>query len=69
MEVHTATRKDHRCSECGRRIPIGAKYFSENGGESREHTNCLLFEHEALLPSDYNQNRKLKKKSNSQAVE
>jgi hypothetical protein len=61
MEVHTATRKDHRCNECGRRIPIGAKYFVENDGEIREHTNCLLFENEPLLPAGYNQNRKVNK--------
>lgn len=64
---HVATKKDHRCSACGRRIPIGARYFVTGNGEhglahretAREHTNCLEFENEPELPAGYNTNRKV----------
>lgn len=57
METHIATRKDHRCFECGKRIPIGARYFCEEGGGMRTHTNCMDFEDEDVLPIGYNWNR------------
>lgn len=59
MESHIATKKDHRCDLCGRRIPISARYFASDGGYYREHTNCLEYEREPLLKEGYNQNRKL----------
>ena len=56
-----ATRKDHRCDECGRRIPIGARYWvSENGG-FRQYTNCLEYTKEPLLDMGYNQLRPKRK--------
>lgn len=56
METHIA-RKEHRCDECGRRIPIGSKYFS-NVAENRQHTNCLLYKDEPMLKIEFNMNRK-----------
>lgn len=58
MATHIATRKDHRCYLCGRRIPIGARYFCNDDGDNREHTNCLDYADEPLLKPGYNQNRK-----------
>lgn len=57
MKIHLARRKDHRCSECGRKIPIGSKYWSNESGSIRQHTNCLLFEDQPLLPDGYNDDR------------
>lgn len=57
MEAHIATRKDHRCDICEKRIPIGARYFSIDSGSVREHTNCLDFENEEYLPVMYNNHR------------
>lgn len=54
MKIHLAKRKDHRCSECGRKIPIGSKYWSNESGTIRQHTNYLLFEDQPLLPEHYN---------------
>ena len=54
LKTHIAKRKDHRCTECGRRIPIKARYFSDEGGDIRVHTNCLNFENEEILPDMYN---------------
>ena len=58
---HTAiaTRKAHRCSECGRRIPIGERYWASDCGRWREHTNCEDFKDQPELPAGYNQNRSL----------
>lgn len=61
MKIHTATRKDHRCDECGRKIPVGARYWSSDDGGRREHTNCLEFEDQPLLDDGYNQNRPKKR--------
>lgn len=58
VKTHIAKRKDHRCSLCGRRIPVGARYWSSEDGLHREHTNCLDFEKEELLAPGYNQNRR-----------
>lgn len=61
MESHVATRKAHRCDECGRRIPLGARYFSDKTefGITKEHTNCLDYETEPKLHPAYNQSRSL----------
>ncbi len=58
METHIATRKDHRCDAYGKRIPIGHRYFSEGGGDHREHTNCELYTDQDDLKPGYNQGRK-----------
>lgn len=60
MDTHIATRKDHRCDVCERKIPIGARYFVTDEG-SREHTNCLEFENQPRLAWGYNQNRSVGK--------
>lgn len=59
METHIAKRKTHRCDLCGRRIPIGARYFCDENGDNREHTNCLDFTDEPLLNFWYNKDRKV----------
>lgn len=56
METHIATWKTHRCDACGRRIPIGSRYFVGDDN-SREHTNCCDFINEKELPPGYNLNR------------
>jgi len=61
METHIANRKDHRCDECGRKIPIGARYFSKDGGDHREHSNCMDYEAQPLLEEFYNKNRSNKR--------
>ena len=57
METHIAQRKPHRCDACGRKIPIGARYFSQSRGEFREHTNCEDYAKEPMLAWNYNQCR------------
>lgn len=59
MKIHVAKKKDHRCSECGRLIPIGHKYWSNDTGEIRQHTNCLLYEDQPILPAGYNNDRSI----------
>lgn len=66
LHSHVATRKDHRCTACGRRIPIGARYFVNEDDQvadepAREHTNCLEYQNEPELPAGYNQNRSIAK--------
>lgn len=61
MSIHTATKKDHRCTLCGKRIPLGAKYWSSPTGGRREHTNCDVYTREPDLPDGYNHNRSLYK--------
>ena len=57
METHVAKHKPHRCDICGKRIPIGARYFSEDGGVVREHTSCVQYDNEPLLEIGFNQDR------------
>lgn len=57
MKIHVAKRKEHRCDVCCRRIPIGARYWSSDDGERREHTNCLEYEREPILAQGFNKLR------------
>ena len=47
LKIHTA-RKDYTCSECGRKIPIGVRYWRDYEEDPykniKTHTNCLDFE-------------------------
>lgn len=54
MKIHKA-RKNHRCGECGRLIPIGSRYWRDYdegnyhddlGHDNKTHTNCLEFENQ-----------------------
>lgn len=58
METHVAIRKPHRCHLCGKRIPIGSRYFASEGGYEREHTNCMDYSDEPILDEWFNHNRK-----------
>jgi hypothetical protein len=60
LRPHKAKFKQHRCDLCGRLIPKEAIYWSNADGSYREHTNCLDYEHEPVLPVGYNQKRKTK---------
>lgn len=54
LKNHIA-KKDHECSECGRKIPAGHRYFRRHddtdtgraaflkAGDHKEHTNCELY--------------------------
>ena len=50
MKIHMA-HKEHECDMCGKKIPIGDRYWREhdedeyNSGLSgvKEHTNCELY--------------------------
>lgn len=51
--THIATRSEQRCNVCSRKIPIGARYFKEKAADYEwvmEHTNCLDFEREPIIP-------------------
>ena len=52
-------RKEHRCGLCGRKIPIGARYWRDYGEreDRKEHTNCCDYEKEPELHPGFNQNR------------
>ena len=54
LQTHIATKKEHRCTTCGRRIPIGARYFSKWNPEAHEytlleHTDCESYQSEPLI--------------------
>lgn len=58
LVTRIAKQKEHRCTSCGRKIPIGHRYWSRDAGEFREHTNCDLYRKEELLPDGFNKNRR-----------
>ena len=45
-------RKDHRCTNCGKRIPKGHKYWRQYDDltDRKEHTNCLEYKDEPEYP-------------------
>lgn len=52
--IHCHTdEKDHRCDRCDRRIPAGHKFWTDNIRGWVEHTNCLDYEKEDLLPHTF----------------
>lgn len=56
MLVMVKAVKAHRCFKCLRKIPKGEKYWADKVDDtyrSKEHTNCLLFEHEPILPDAF----------------
>jgi hypothetical protein len=61
----TTAVKEHRCTSCGRLIPVGHKYWKKfdekKGVDVREHTNCLSYENAEVLPEGFNQNRSIRK--------
>lgn len=61
----TTADKEHRCTECGRLIPVGHKYWKKfdpkKGIDRREHTNCLDYREHELLNANFNKNRKVRK--------
>lgn len=70
MRTHVARDKDHRCDACGKRIPIGARYFVDETTDYhfREHTNCIDFQSEPELEAGYNHNRSLGERDNKMHV-
>lgn len=50
MKIHTS-RKDHRCSECGRLIPAGTRYWRDfrEDIDLKSHTNCEDFKGQPLF--------------------
>ena len=40
-------RKEHVCTECGKKIEVGTKYWRDSDpgyGDVKTHTNCALHE-------------------------
>lgn len=58
-------RKEHRCDECGRLIPLGHKYWARwkesPPVDHREHTNCLAYRDAELLHPHFNKDRSRRK--------
>lgn len=52
-------RKRHRCTNCGRLIPVGSHYWRtwNESSDKREHGNCLDNEDQPMLEDGFNQNR------------
>lgn len=58
LKIHKA-KKNYRCNECGRLIPVGTKYWRDYEAtiefgcikNDKEHTNCLDFEDQPKVES------------------
>jgi hypothetical protein len=69
MKIHTA-KKNHRCNECGRLIPVGVRYWrdyktDELGDcekDAKSHTNCLDYREQPTV--DLNEVQKMNSSRN-----